>query len=101
MSALPSEDEDEELPPPVDQWIKDQPFITTAEVDIPPKLVEQVIGQEKAVMAYRFITKDSIEEKVSALQADKRILEKSLISEVASDEVPLSEAMLEGLLMDL
>lgn len=35
--------------PPMEEWVKQQPFITTAEVEIPQKLVDQVIGQEHAV----------------------------------------------------
>jgi Lon-like ATP-dependent protease len=34
---------------PMDEWVRDQPFISTAEIEIPPKLVDQVIGQEAAV----------------------------------------------------
>jgi Lon-like ATP-dependent protease len=35
--------------PPMDEWVRDQPFLTTAEIEIPPRLVDQVIGQESAV----------------------------------------------------
>jgi Lon-like ATP-dependent protease len=34
---------------PMDEWVRDQPFLTTAEIEIPPRLVDQVIGQEPAV----------------------------------------------------
>src|SRR3989337_1153315 len=44
MPAEPSVD-----PPPVDEWVKHLEFRSTAEVKIPEKLVEQVIGQEGAV----------------------------------------------------
>ncbi len=33
----------------VDEWIKKQKFETTADIKIPPKLVDQVIGQDEAV----------------------------------------------------
>ncbi|AGB05399.1 lon-related putative ATP-dependent protease [Aciduliprofundum sp. MAR08-339] len=33
----------------VDEWIKKQNFETTADIKIPPKLVDQVIGQDEAV----------------------------------------------------
>ncbi len=33
----------------VDEWIKKQDFETTADIKIPPKLVDQVIGQDEAV----------------------------------------------------
>ena len=38
----------EELPP-IDEWIKQQKFETTAEIKVPEKLIDQVIGQDKAV----------------------------------------------------
>ncbi len=34
---------------PMEEWVRDQPFLTTAEIEIPPKLIDQVIGQEPAV----------------------------------------------------
>ncbi|MBN2145115.1 MAG: DEAD/DEAH box helicase [Candidatus Aureabacteria bacterium] len=58
------------------------------------------IGQENSVMVYRFITKDSIEEKVSALQKEKQQLSNALITAAPDGDVPLSEAMLEKLLME-
>lgn len=39
------------------------------------------IGQSKPVMVYRLITKNTVEEKVLALQEKKRLLAKSLISD--------------------
>ena len=38
---------------PMDEWVRDQPFLTTAEIEIPPRLVDQVIGQEPAVEVIR------------------------------------------------
>ncbi|MEM2976768.1 MAG: ATP-dependent protease LonB, partial [Thermoplasmata archaeon] len=34
---------------PIEEWVREQPFLTTAEIEIPPKLVDQVIGQDAAV----------------------------------------------------
>lgn len=56
------------------------------------------IGQENPVTVYRFITKDSIEERVSELQEIKNVMEKAVISEVDIDHVPLTEKRLEALL---
>ena len=56
------------------------------------------IGQENPVTVYRFLMKDSIEEKVFALQKSKKIIEKSVISEEALDQVALDEETLESLL---
>lgn len=39
---------DEELPP-IDEWIKKQQFETTRDIKVPEKLIDQVIGQDKAV----------------------------------------------------
>ena len=35
--------------PPIDEWIEEQDFETTAEIKVPEKLIDQVIGQDKAV----------------------------------------------------
>src|SRR5256885_8977158 len=40
-------------PPPVDSWISKVDFRSTAEVKIPERLVDQVIGQEHAVEVIR------------------------------------------------
>ena len=56
------------------------------------------IGQENPVTVYRFITKDSIEERVSELQEIKNVMEKAVISEADIDHVPLTEKRLEALL---
>ena len=56
------------------------------------------IGQENPVTVYRFITKDSIEEKVSELQEIKNVMEKAVISETDNDHIPLNEKRLEALL---
>jgi Lon-like ATP-dependent protease len=39
--------------PDVDEWIKGHKYKSTDEIEIPPKLVEQVIGQEEAVKVIR------------------------------------------------
>jgi len=39
--------------PDIEDWIKSQPFSTTADVEIPSKLVDQVIGQDDAVKVIR------------------------------------------------
>lgn len=56
------------------------------------------IGQENPVTVYRFITKDSIEERVSELQEIKNVMEKAVISETDNDHIPLNEKRLEALL---
>ncbi|PNX45442.1 MAG: hypothetical protein BV456_13590, partial [Thermoplasmata archaeon M8B2D] len=34
---------------PIDEWIKNQKFGTTKEIEVPELLLDQVIGQDKAV----------------------------------------------------
>ncbi|MHB8606589.1 MAG: ATP-dependent protease LonB [Thermoplasmatota archaeon] len=44
---------DTKILPAVDGWIQRQEFNTTADVEVPEKLIDQVIGQEKAVEVVR------------------------------------------------
>ncbi|TFG68537.1 MAG: ATP-dependent protease LonB, partial [Methanomassiliicoccus sp.] len=39
--------------PDIEDWVKSQTFETTADIKIPPKLVDQVLGQEDAVKIIR------------------------------------------------
>lgn len=43
----------DEALPDVEEWIKNQRFESTDEIEIPPSLVDQVIGQEEAVKVIR------------------------------------------------
>ena len=44
--------QDKELPP-TDEWIKKQKFKTTADIKVPKRLLDQVIGQDKTVEIIR------------------------------------------------
>ncbi|MGL5675186.1 MAG: SNF2 helicase associated domain-containing protein [Cellulosilyticaceae bacterium] len=55
------------------------------------------IGQNKPVQVFKLITKDSIEEKIMALQQQKRELAQSIVSEGATFLSHLSEHELRGL----
>jgi len=48
-----SEEGDTKEMPPIDEWIKSQNFKTTADIKVPDLLLDQVIGQEKAVAIVR------------------------------------------------
>ena len=48
-----SDEEDIAEMPPIDEWIKSQNFKTTADIKVPDLLLDQVIGQEKAVEIVR------------------------------------------------
>ena len=52
-AALVEEAGAKEVLPPVEQWIKSQQFETTADIEIPERLLDQVIGQEEAVEVVR------------------------------------------------
>ncbi len=59
MSDEPSEEElnekgsDEVTHEPADQWVRRQKFSDTSDVEIPDRLVEKVIGQDRAVQVVR------------------------------------------------
>lgn len=46
---LSSDSKEEDLPP-IDEWIVGQDFETTSEIRVPPRLVDQVIGQDESVV---------------------------------------------------
>jgi Lon-like ATP-dependent protease len=52
MTAKKQAKQSTELPP-ADQWIKKQKFKTTAEIKVPKRLLDQVIGQDKTVEIIR------------------------------------------------
>ena len=51
---MPSSDSGSEITyEPIDRWVDREQFKTTADVEIPERLVEQVIGQDRAVQVVR------------------------------------------------
>ena len=77
----------------LDPWWN--PFVESQAIDRSYR-----IGQTQPVTVYRFITRNSIEEKVIKLQESKKAVEKALIQEADMDSVPLTEEMLENFLED-
>jgi SNF2 family DNA or RNA helicase len=56
------------------------------------------MGQKKPVTVYRFITKNSIEEKVSELKRIKKKMEQTVIDRSDMDYTPLNDKQLKGLI---
>jgi SNF2 family DNA or RNA helicase len=58
------------------------------------------IGQSDPVTVYRFISKDTIEEKIMKLKALKKQIEESVILTAGADQIPLSESDLKWLIFE-
>ncbi len=53
MSGEPANYSDDEDLPPIDEWMVGQDIESTAEIEIPSSLVEQVIGQDESVVVIK------------------------------------------------
>ena len=53
MSGEPTNSSDDEDLPPIDEWMVGQDVESTAEIEIPSSLVEQVIGQDESVVVIK------------------------------------------------
>ena len=53
MSGEPTNSSDDEDLPPIDEWMVGQDIESTAEIEIPSSLVEQVIGQDESVVVIK------------------------------------------------
>ena len=73
--------------PPVDEWVKHLEFRSTAEVKIPEKLVEQVIGQEGAVE----VIKKAAEQKRHVMLIGDPGTGKSMLARSISELLPRDE----------
>jgi Lon-like ATP-dependent protease len=73
--------------PPVEDWIKEQQFLTTEEIPIPKKLVDQVIGQDDAVEVIR----KAAEQKRHVMLIGDPGTGKSMIARAMSELLPREE----------
>ncbi|MGC8646127.1 MAG: ATP-dependent protease LonB [Thermoplasmata archaeon] len=72
----------------VDEWIKNQDFKTTADIPVPSKLIDQVIGQDEAV---ELIKKASVQKRHVILIGDpgtgKSMLAQSMVDFLPQEEL--------------
>jgi Lon-like ATP-dependent protease len=71
----------------IEDWIKSQKFETTAELKIPPQLVDQVIGQDEAVMVIR----KAAEQKRHIILIGEPGTGKSMLARSMTDFLPKGE----------
>jgi len=80
-----SEDEDKMYD--IDEWIKTQSFVSTAEIKIPKKLADQVIGQEEAVI----VIKKAAEQKRHVMLIGEPGTGKSMLASSMTEFLPKDE----------
>ncbi len=73
--------------PPVEEWIEDEDFETTAEVEVPDRLIDQVIGQEKAVE----VVKKAAEQKRHVMMIGDPGTGKSMLAQSMTELLPNEE----------
>ncbi|MEF8878977.1 MAG: ATP-dependent protease LonB [Candidatus Thermoplasmatota archaeon] len=72
---------------PVDEWIKDQDFETTADIEIPDLLLDQVIGQDKSVD----VVKKAAEQKRHVMLIGDPGTGKSMVARAMTSFLPKEE----------
>ena len=73
--------------PDIDDWMRRQQFETTSDVKIPPQLVDQVIGQDEAVMVIR----KAAEQKRHVILIGEPGTGKSMLARSMTDFLPKGE----------
>ncbi len=81
-----SSKEDHELPS-IDEWIKEQAFETTADIEIPERLADQVIGQDEAVE----VMKKAADQKRHVMLIGDPGTGKSMLAKSMTDFLPKGE----------
>jgi Lon-like ATP-dependent protease len=84
---MADEDEPQEDVPPVEDWVQVHDFESTADVDVPDRLIDQVIGQDKAVQ----VVKKAAEQKRHVLMIGDPGTGKSMLAQSMTDLLPNEE----------
>jgi Lon-like ATP-dependent protease len=82
-----SKDSDKEKIDPIDNWIKSQKFKTTKDIDVPERLLDQVIGQDQAVE----IVKKAAEQKRHVMLIGDPGTGKSMVARAMTAFLPKEE----------
>jgi len=85
--SVETKSEKKEELPSVDEWIKTQPFTTSADIEIPKRLVDQVIGQDDAVS----VVKKAAEQKRHVMLIGEPGTGKSMLAQAMSELLPREE----------
>ncbi len=73
--------------PPVNDWIQTQSFNTTADIDVPEKLLDQVIGQDHAVN----VARKAAEQKRHVMMIGEPGTGKSMLARAMTEFLPKEE----------
>jgi len=72
---------------PIDDWIKDQKFKTTSDIEVPERLLDQVIGQDRAVE----IVRKAAEQKRHVMLIGDPGTGKSMVARAMTEFLPKEE----------
>ncbi|MCK5341750.1 MAG: ATP-binding protein, partial [Candidatus Heimdallarchaeota archaeon] len=72
---------------PIDEWIKTKTFETTADISVPDRLLDQVIGQDKAVK----IVRKAAEQKRHVMLIGDPGTGKSMVARAMTEFLPKEE----------
>ncbi|RLF35959.1 MAG: ATP-dependent protease LonB [Thermoplasmata archaeon] len=84
VTKLSEKKEKKEELPPIEEWIKKQRFKTTAEIEVPERLMDQVIGQDKTVE----IVKKAAEQKRHVMLIGDPGTGKSMVARAMTEFLP-------------
>ena len=73
--------------PPIDEWIKKTKFKTTSEIEVPERLLDQVIGQDKTVD----IVRKAAEQKRHVMLIGDPGTGKSMVARAMTEFLPKGE----------